>query len=303
MLIDDIVDYCNKKYTTFGDKCGNGVCSHPTGKCSGSCYNCLYEIHYFDGDKCKHKSLYDCQKMLYHYVCQYTLRYASEILHAFKDENCFLSTFESINMMSIGCGGCPDLMAMEMLLHDSGITVPVSYKGYDINSLWLPVHNRVRCYCNDNDIDSKFMCEDAINYFSKYYSKSTNVIVISYLLSYLYNTPQKKEIRDFFDRLIENVIVRNNDKKLIVFNDVNSCNRGRDYFRVFVEKLEKKGLHGAYRYMYFDSERLNKYQKIGSAYNSSCALFDYNKEIIKAYHVDGICRSAQLIVEVGEIDN
>lgn len=32
MLIDDIVDYCNKKYTTFGDKCGNGVCSHPTGK-------------------------------------------------------------------------------------------------------------------------------------------------------------------------------------------------------------------------------------------------------------------------------
>lgn len=221
----------------------------------------------------------------------------------FLDENCFLSTFESINMMSIGCGGCPDLMAMEMLLYDSGITVPVSYKGYDINSLWLPVHNRVRRYCNDNDIDSKFMCEDAINYFSKYYSKNTNVIVISYLLSYLYNTPQKKEIRDFFDRLIENVIVRNNDKKLIVFNDVNSCNRGRDYFRVFVEKLEKKGLHGAYRYMYFDSERLNKYQKTGSAYNSSCALFDYNKEIIKAYHVDGICRSAQLIVEVGKIDN
>lgn len=54
-------------------------------------------------------------------MCQYTLRYASEILHAFKDENCFLSTFESINMMSIGCGGCPDLMAMEMLLYDSGL--------------------------------------------------------------------------------------------------------------------------------------------------------------------------------------
>lgn len=45
------------------DKCGNGVCSHPTGKCSGSCYNLLLEIHYFDGDKCKHKSLYDCQKV------------------------------------------------------------------------------------------------------------------------------------------------------------------------------------------------------------------------------------------------
>lgn len=230
MLIDNIVDFCDKKYATFGSKCGNGICSHPTGTCSGSCYNCLYQIHYFDGDKCKHKSLYDCPKMLYHYVCQYTLRYASEILYAFKESACFLSTFDSINMMSIGCGGCPDLMAMEQFLFDDGIVVPLSYRGYDSNPLWLQVHNRIQRYCADNDIDSSFKREDAINYFSKFYSKDTNVIVVSYLLSYLYNTPQKKEILVFFDRLIDNVIVRNKEKKLIVFNDVNSCNRGRDYF-------------------------------------------------------------------------
>ena len=305
MLIDDIVDFCNKKYITFGDKCGNSECTHPTGECSGSCYDCLYEIHYFDGDKCKHKSLYDCPKMLYHYVCQYTLRYASEILYALKEEGSFLSGFETINMMSIGCGGCPDLMAMEKLLYDDGMTIPLAYKGYDVNPLWLPVHNRVQRYCKDNDIvtDIKFKREDAINYFSKFYSKNTNVIVISYLISYLYNTPQKKEILDFFDRLIDNVIVRNKDKKLIIFNDVNSCNRGRDYFGVFVEKLREKGLHGSYRYTYFDSDRLNKYQRNGDAYNASCSLFSYDKAIERKYHVDGYCRSAQLIVEVDQIDN
>ena len=302
MLIDDIVDFCNKKYITFGDKCGNDTCSHPSNECSGSCYNCLYEIHYFNGNSCK-KSLYDCPKMLYHYVCQYSLRYASEILYAFKDEAAFLSSFENINMMSIGCGNCPDLMAMEMFLYDYGIKVPVSYKGYDINPLWLPVHNRVQKYCDDNEINSKFKREDAINYFSKFYSKNTNVIVVSYLLSYLYNTPQKKEILDFFDRIIDNVILRNNDKKLIVFNDVNSCNRGRDCFDDFISKLRKKGVHGSYRYMYFDSDRLNKYQRNGQAYNASSHLFDYDTNIKTKYHVDGMCRSAQLIVEVKGNDN
>ena len=303
MLIDNIVDYCNKKYIAFGDKCGNDTCSHPSGKCSGSCYDCLYQIHYFDGDTCNHKSLYDCPKMLYHYVCQYTLRYASEILYAFKEESNFLNTFENINMMSIGCGGCPDLMAMEQFLYDNGLITPITYKGYDVNPLWLQVHNRVQHYCNDNDIDSRIKREDAISYFSKYYSKNTNVIVISYLISYLYNTPQKKEILTFFDRLIDNVIVRNSDKKLIVFNDVNSCNRGRDFFADFITKLKKKGLHGSYKYMYFDSDRLNRYQRNGTAYNSACPLFDYNNDIKRIYHVDGMCRSAQLIVEVNNIDN
>lgn len=302
MLIDDVVEYCDKKYTTYGNKCGNVNCSHPSGKCSGSCYDCLYQIHYYDGDKNK-KSLYDCSKMLYHYVCQYTLRYASEILYAFKEEASFLSDFDRINMMSIGCGGCPDLMAMEEFLCDYGINVPVSYKGFDINELWLPVHNRVQRYCENNDVTCKIKREDAINYFSKFYSSDTNVIVVSYLLSYLYNTPQKKEIVTFFDRLIDNVILRNNERKLIIFNDVNSCNRGRDYFHVFLDKLKRKGLHGTCKYMYFDSSRLNDFQRNGTAYTSICPMFNYDNGIKRKYHVDGECRSAQLIVEVNCIDN
>lgn len=38
-------------------------------------------------------------------------------------------------------------------------------------------------------------------------------------------------------------------------------------------------------------------------YKASGPLFDYNKDIKTRYHVDGICRSAQLIVEVIGNDN
>lgn len=30
MLIDTLVDFCDKKYTTLAEKCGNKSCSHPS---------------------------------------------------------------------------------------------------------------------------------------------------------------------------------------------------------------------------------------------------------------------------------
>ena len=43
VLIDSVVQCCDEMYTPFGDKCGceDGQCNHPSGECSGSCYNCL----------------------------------------------------------------------------------------------------------------------------------------------------------------------------------------------------------------------------------------------------------------------
>ena len=86
MLIDDIVDFCDKKYTTYGDKCGCEGCNHPTGKCSGNCYNCLYHIHFPERAPANAKTLYDCPKMLYHYVCQYSYLYTTELLCAYEEE-------------------------------------------------------------------------------------------------------------------------------------------------------------------------------------------------------------------------
>ena len=297
MLINDIIDFCDKKYITFGDKCGCGHCNHPSGSCSGSCYDCLYQIHYPNSSAVQ-KLEYDCPKMIYHYVCQYSTRYASEILYAFNHEAHFLSQFQQYNIMSIGCGACADLMAFEMYYDENACCQPVSYSGYDVNPLWKPVHNRIARYCDSNSISRKFFEVDAIDYFQKFYNDSTNIIVISYLISYLYNTTHKNDILQFFDLLIDNVIKRNGSPKIIIFNDVNSCYRGRDYFPQFIKKLEKNNLHGSYSSMYFDTGNLNSFQKVGSAHSSCLPFFSTNAELTRRYHIDGSCRSAQMIVEV-----
>lgn len=136
--------------------------------------------------------LYDCPKMLYHYVCQYSSRYASEIQYVFNLEKEYLKNFSEYKMMSIGCGGCPDLMAIEKFMIDNGYKKQIDYRGYDVNDLWIPIHRRINKYCENEQIIKKFIYEDAIQYFSKYYNINRNIIVISYLLSYLYNTGQKK---------------------------------------------------------------------------------------------------------------
>ena len=98
MLIDSVVQFCDEMYSSFGDKCGceNGQCNHPSGECSGSCYNCLYHIHFPDRAPENAKKEYDCVKMLYHYVCQYSFLYTTELLCAFDHEWDYIRVFHII---------------------------------------------------------------------------------------------------------------------------------------------------------------------------------------------------------------
>lgn len=153
MLIDDIVDFCDKKYSTYGNRCGCGHCNHPSNNCSGSCYNCLYQIH-FPGrfGSAPIKKLYDCPKMLYHYVCQYSYLYATELLCAYREETDYLKNYPYYHIMSLGCGGCADLMAFEQFYRNIGSSTQISYIGIDVNELWRPINNRTQKYCEKENI-------------------------------------------------------------------------------------------------------------------------------------------------------
>lgn len=77
MLIDRIMNYCDNEYqTTHADfRCLD--CKRQEG-CSGSCKNCLEEVHY----PSRHpngKKVYDCPHLINFYVCDYTYKYATEI--------------------------------------------------------------------------------------------------------------------------------------------------------------------------------------------------------------------------------
>lgn len=59
MLIHALIDFCDSAYMRYGGNCGCGTCNRSGGQCSGSCYNCLYEIHY--PVSTSKKKTYDCQ--------------------------------------------------------------------------------------------------------------------------------------------------------------------------------------------------------------------------------------------------
>lgn len=63
--------------------------------------------------------------------------------------------------------------------------------------------------------------------------------MLQYVISHFYNTGQICKIELFYERLIENIILRKEKGKpfVILINDVNSNNRGRDLFESLCKNL------------------------------------------------------------------
>lgn len=70
--------------------------------------------------------------MLNFYVCDYSAKYASELLYLMRKSQA-LEEINDYHVLSIGCGGCPDLMAFERYCHEKSYDKSVSYIGIDVN--------------------------------------------------------------------------------------------------------------------------------------------------------------------------
>lgn len=305
MLIDEIVDFCDKKYTTLGEKCGCVNCNHPIKQCSKNCYDCLYQIHYPNQEKVakgEQKVLYDCPKMLFHYICQYSYMYATELLYAFEYEKEYLRDYPRFNIMSLGCGGCADLMGLERFKIDNNLNQPISYIGFDVNKNWFVINNKTAKYCEQNQIKYKVLYDDVFKCFRRSGVHNTNIVVVSYLISYLYNTKQIQVIDSFLDDFTQNVIAKKgkDEKLLLIVNDVNTYKRGRNYFKRFADKINDYNLSIIkMEYKYFDTGNLFDGQKIGSPYVFRGCAFTPPYTILNKYHTDINCKQTiQLLLEV-----
>ena len=93
-----------------------------------------------------------------------------------------------------------------------------------------------------------------------------------------------------------------NHHLLFIINDVNSNNRGRDYFSHFekaIKKADAKITNSDYRY--FDTGNLNYYQTNGfSAYkNAKKCYFDIPSQFKHKYHAkESLNSTIQLLLEV-----
>ena len=191
------------------------------------------------------------------------------------------------------------MMGFEFLMNEKRITVPVSYMGIDKNPLWAPIHQNISNYCNNVNIRFLPYHEDVFKFFQDYYVSDVNIIVISYLISHLYNTGQISEIDDLA-RYLVNTIQKKDTPLLLVINDVNSYKRGRDFFSHFLRAIQNSGLTvSKSEYKYFDTGNLYDGQRLGTPYSVNHVVSDIPDTIKRKYHaIASINQTVQLLVEV-----
>ena len=254
MLKEYLLDWCqeNSNRSQSGN-CGN-YCDNRY-FCHHDCDDCLDQVHWYPSHEGRPD--YTCSNLLLRYVLRFTHKYSNQIASALDliDQN----NYPRFNILSIGCGGTPDLMAFEEETRRS-----IFYCGYDRNVFWQDIHDKIEEYSFWRDgMDVNLYQEDIFSALSTGISSKVryNVIVIQYLLSHLFNTNQEQLTNRLFHALINEIIANRLEDSpfLIIITDVDSMNKGRNRWFTFLDMLEDAGFHGvAYAKSAFPAGDLGK---------------------------------------------
>lgn len=148
--------------------------------------------------------------------------------------------------------------------------------------------------------NANFEYEDAIDFFNGNDVNKANVLILQYVISHFYNTNQIEKINEFYDNLIERIVSHRtqNDPFVVIINDVNSKNRGRDFFLDFAKKLSKAGLKGTFSQYYFDYNIQSEFQRYGHKHPDKHILYGTIPRKLDKYEPWENCSSAQLLIEI-----
>ncbi len=290
-----ILNFCHEKYKNSTCEDCNHYTQCPGSPC-GNCKQCLTEVHYPNRYSDGRKN-YDCDRMMYFYVCDYTSKYASEMLYLMRESEA-LKRIDNYHVLSLGCGACPDLMAFEQFCHEQSAEKTVQYVGIDVNERWKSIHERITGYRTQTLKKSQFRYYDVVT--DDITINGANVVILQYIISHFYNTGQISQINEFFEKLIEEIVRHKQEDTpfVILINDVNSNNRGRDCFSDLVAKLKQANFHGIQKGFYFNYRIQNDFQKYGNKHASYQTFFEIPQEYESVYSPWHYCSSAQLLIEV-----
>ena len=283
MLIDEIVSFCHEELqNTECHGCQNAI------MCRGDCKNCLDDLHFHRNQI---RDEYDCERLLDYYVCRYSYKYCSEMIYAL--ESVDLSMYPFLHILSLGCGGAADLMAFDYFKYPQ----KVSYMGFDNNPYWDKVHHEIEKIYAGGSVRF-FRNIDVLDFFAENPVQKCNVLSIEYLVSFFYKTIGDGGMEQWFQQLVEQVIEYkpSNSPLLVIINDVDSINTGRDTFLLLRRIIENCGLTISF-------EKRMRFKDAPYYPNSIQYPSKQNKFIIPSFVKDSYCpaincESAQLILEV-----
>ncbi len=198
---------------------------------------------------------YDCLKKLAYYTIYYGPMYVSEIYHFLREsqiiENNFLGLERPINIMSLGCGFGSDNIALHKHCEDKWLDVKYNYKGYDIEPLWEKISSAVM----QNVPELKDIVKDDFD------CSKVDIIFMNKVFSTLKNNELHEDfLGNFRDQLDDFPI-----GSLIVYNDINHVNEGRDIFKTFM-------LQNSFRI-------IGKYCFNNSSYNDNYTILESSENV------------------------
>lgn len=129
-----------------------------------------------------------------------------------------------------------------------------------------------------------------------------NILIMQYLLSHVVYNQRQGEIDEFFDNLIEHVIMKMEPKSYIIINDINH-NLARDRFELLEKKIERKGKKiKVYKYYFRYKPDLNVFQTAGMVRHESNTIDYFIEPCIQERNGARMdCRSVQHIIEVDDL--
>ena len=287
-ILNYLLDCCDKYCKSFG-KCHN--CNHPTRmSCNDKCKSCLEEIHF----PVRHpygRRDYDCDKLINYYVCDYLNKYSSEMLYMINKSD-FLKNYDKYNVLSIGSGACPDLIALDAYINNNNESKKICYTGIDVNYRWKSIQDVITSYYNLKAVNFEFNYED----FSQFdvWNKKFNIIVVQYLFSYLYFSKNYHIIQDIIIKIID--YINSIDQSVTVFvNDVNSNKMGRDFWIYLFENNLRDAQLKKY---YFETNNTNDYKRVGIKHDDNNVLFEFPNDFDFDYYEPWqYCSSVQVAIK------
>lgn len=295
MMIEQLIEYCDKEYLKKASQGSCKNCNHVKG-CPGNCENCLYQIH-FPRKSSESRKDYDCPHIVDYYVCKYLYAYASEIEDSAGEIFEEIKKLEEIHMLSIGCGASPDLFGIYHWLRGQNVNKKITYIGYEHNGNWKKIHHKINAIFKDENVEIQYYYQDALEIFKKNAVIKANMLVLQYFLSHIVYNDRQSEIEDFFIQLVDNVILRMEDKAYLIIIDINHT-LASDYFKVLEDTITARGKKIKVHKLYFPFKELYAFQKDGRPHNSTRIKYKISSELSSRYAVRTECRSVQHIVEV-----
>lgn len=290
MLIKTIVKYCDEQYTE--NQCHN--CTYGD-HCPGRCDKCLHYIHTPTAAPAPRK--YDCPNMANFYTCKYAYKYMSELVYALnqlKD----LRTKKHLKVMSIGCGPCTDLFALDYLKERERYKFgSLEFRGIDpAKEVWMDIHKQIKLY-NKDRYKAKFYYKDITELIDTIVEVQwvPDLIVFQYVFSDMEKHCPQEKLQSFISKIAEFI---NNDmdaNTYILLNDINlttAMDGGREHF----DELLAQIANSDFRKFYFNNSNRAAHYNYGDEYESN-ALVLGNPPCLRDYEPYTSCASAQLIIK------